>query len=252
MQKKIALLLCMTLILGMVFVPINGNQVYAADRTAQVIKAIGIMNTDKGNTDNETDIITRGRFAQMLVNMSTIKDDVTSECNVSLFKDVKRTYWAAGYIQTAITQGWMFGYLNGSFKPSRGITLQEAVYAVIKLLGYSDSDFNGNKVNVIMKLYKTKGLNSNITKSKADYLTAKDCIYLFYNTLNATTKDGKVYASVLGYTLNSSQEIDYLSLLNTGISGPVIVDDNWKNYGYYDDRDAGVNSRPKPDNEKRN
>lgn len=165
----------------------------------------------------------------MLVNMSTIKDDVTSECNVSLFKDVKRTYWAAGYIQTAITQGWMFGYLNGSFKPSRGITLQEAVYAVIKLLGYSDSDFNGNKVNVIMKLYKTKGLNSNITKSKADYLTAKDCIYLFYNTLNATTKDGKVYASVLGYTLNSSQEIDYLSLLNTGISGPVIVDDNWKN-----------------------
>ena len=228
MRRKIALLLCLTLITAIVLAPIKETEVYAADRAAEVINAIGIMETDKGNTNIGTNQITRGRFAQMLVNLSTFKDDVTSECNISLFKDVKKSYWAAGYIQEAITKGWMFGYLDGTFKPDKGITLQEAVYGVIQLLGYTNNDFSGNKVNAIMNLYKTKGLNKTISKTKTDYITVTDCIYLFLNTLNATTKDGKVYASVLGYTLDSSGKLDYLSLINKDISGPIIVDENWQ------------------------
>ena len=227
MRRKIALLLCMTLLMAIGFTPIAENQVYAAERAAEVIRAIGVMNTDKGNTTNSTDVVTRARFAQMLVNMSTLKNDVTAESNVSLFSDVKKTYWAAGYIQTAVTKGWMSGYLNGTFKPAQGITLYEAVSAVLKLLGYSSSDFTGNKVSAIMKLYQTKELNTNITKSTMEKMTDSDCMYLFYNTLSARTKEGTVYATSLGYTIDSNGELDYVSLVNTGVEGPVIVDDNW-------------------------
>lgn len=228
MRKKIALLLCLTLIISMIC-PSAQTQVNAASRAAEVINAIGIMDTDKGNTDVGTDEVTRARFAQMLVNMSTLKEDVSSESDVSLFSDVKKTHWAAGYIQTAITQGWMTGYLNGTFKPEQGITLQEAVVAIVKLLGYTSSDFNGNKVSAIMKLYKTKNLNKNISKDRTDTLTVNDCINLFYNTLNATNKTGTVYASTLGYTLDSNGNLDYLALINTGVEGPIIVNANWKN-----------------------
>ena len=227
MRKKIAFLLCAAIIAGICFPATAIQRVSAADRAAEVINAIGIMETDKGNTTNSNEIVTRARFAQMLVNSSVLKDNVTNESNVALYSDVKKSYWAAGYIQTAINQGWMSGYLNGTFKPDQGITLQEAAYAVLKLLGYSSSDFTGNMTSSIMKLYQTKELDNNIEKAGTKYLNVRDCTNLFYNVLNATNKEGKVYASVLGYTIDAKGELDYLSLINKGVEGPIVVDNDW-------------------------
>lgn len=226
MRKKIAYLLCIAILIAMGVSPAQ-TQVTAASRASEVIKAIGVMETDKGSTASGTDVITRSMFSQMLVNLSALKNNVSSESSITLFKDVKKTYWAAGYIQTAVSQGWMTGYLDGTFKPTQGIKLQEAVYGVLKLLGYSDSDFSGSKISAIMKLYETKELDTNISKAKTDKLTVDDCINLFYNTLNASNKAGTIYASTLGYTLDSSGNINYLSLINTGVKGPVVVKGDW-------------------------
>ncbi|HHV11043.1 MAG TPA: S-layer homology domain-containing protein [Clostridiales bacterium] len=227
MQKKIAYLLCMALLAAIGLAPAAEAKASAAGRASEVIKAIGVMETDQGSTSSGTDIVTRSMFAQMLINLSTLKDNASSESNVTLFKDVKKTYWASGYIQTAVAQGWMSGYLDGTFKPTQGIKLQEAVYGVLKLLGYADSDFSGSKISAIMKLYGAKGLDTNISKGTADVLTVEDCVNLFYNTLNATNKTGTVYASVLGYTLEANGGISYLSLINKGIKGPVIATGAW-------------------------
>lgn len=226
MRKKIAYLLCIAILIAMGVSPAQ-TQVTAASRASEVIKAIGVMETDKGSTASGTDVITRSMFSQMLVNLSALKNNVSSESSITLFKDVKKSYWAAGYIQTAVSQGWMTGYLDGTFKPTQGIKLQEAVYGVLKLLGYSDSDFSGSKISAIMKLYETKELDTNISKAKADKLTVDDCINLFYNTLNASNKAGTIYASTLGYTLDSSGNINYLSLINTGVKGPIVVKGDW-------------------------
>ena len=78
-----------------------------------------------------------------------------------------------------------------------------------------------------MKLYTSKELDTNITKARTEKLTVGDCVNLFYNTLNATNKSGTTYASVLGYTLDSNGNIDYLSLINKGLEGPIIVNGNW-------------------------
>ncbi|HWT27041.1 MAG TPA: S-layer homology domain-containing protein [Mobilitalea sp.] len=230
MRRTIALLLSMILILSASQLSMSAVHASAATNTAaQVIKALGIIKTDKGDTSKDTNVVTRAQFAQMLVNMSSQKDKVPSVSNVSLFSDVSKKYWASKYIQTAIKQGWMSGYLNGSFKPEKGITLQEAVNGVIKLLGFTNSDFTGNLIGGQMALYKSVGLNKNITKTNASaLLNVNDCTNLFYNTLNAKTKDGKVYAQTLGYALNSNGELDYLSYVNTKTQGPVIADDNWK------------------------
>ena len=134
MQRKLlALLLTVVVVIFTTSTPAATAQAATstAVRAEQVIEALGIMNTDYGSSSSGTTSVTRGQFAQMLINISTLKETVTAESNVSLFRDVSKNYWAAGYIQTAITQGWMSGYLNGTFKPSKGVTLVQAVGGVL-------------------------------------------------------------------------------------------------------------------------
>jgi hypothetical protein len=230
MQKKLLSALLAVLIVVMTIAS-PANTVQAATSTSNAIKVIdtlGIMKTDKGDLSVGTTKVTRAQFAQMLINTSTYKGKVSAESNVSLFNDVSKKYWAAGYIQTAINQGWMSGYLNGKFMPNQSITLKEAVNGILKLLGYTNSDFTGNIISGQMALYNIKGLNKNITKTKNQQLTVDDCKNLFYNTLTATTKDGKIYAETLGYKLDSNGEIDYLTLVNSEMEGPILADNNWK------------------------
>lgn len=58
---------------------------------------------------------------------------------VSLFKDVKSSHWASEYIRLAVEQNWMTGYTDGTFRPGRTITLEEACTALLRLLGYDSS-----------------------------------------------------------------------------------------------------------------
>jgi len=230
MRRIIAVLLALTILLPFGLSASGTQQAFAATNNApKIMEALGIMTTDKGDISETTEKITRSQYAQLLVNMSSLKDTTAISSNVSLFSDVSKKYWAAGYIKTAISNGWMYGYLNGSFRPTKGVTLLEAVNGVLKLLGYTDSDFTGNTAAKKMALYVSKGLNVNITVSKKTAaLDYDNCVNLFYNTLKATTKDSKIYAETLGYTLDSNGELDYLSLMNSNIEGPVIADGNWK------------------------
>lgn len=228
-RKKISLLLAVILIITSLNLALPVKAKTTSESAQKVITEIGIMDTDRGSKKVVSSIVTRGEFAQMLVNLSSLKDSVTATSNVSLFSDVSKKYWAAGYIKAAIEQGWMSGYLNGSFKPTGGITLQDAAYGVIRILGYSNTDLSGNVYNGAMKLYYSKSLNHNITKSNRDVLTRSDCMNLFYNVLTATTKENKVYGQSLGYALDSSGNMDYLSLVNANLIGPILVDANWMN-----------------------
>ncbi|QHQ62310.1 hypothetical protein Ana3638_17220 [Anaerocolumna sedimenticola] len=230
MQRKIlTLLLAVIMLFGTITVPVKPVEAASGTNNVEkVIEALEIMDTDQGNSTNPAAKVTRAQYAQMLVNMSALKDQTSAKSNVSLFKDVTKKYWAAGYIQTAINQGWMSGYMNGTFKPSQSITLIEAVNGVLKLLGYTNSDFTGNISAAEMALYESKDLDKNITKTQKQALTRKDCTNLFYNTLTAKTKDGKIYAETLGYTVDSKGEMDYLSLVNSNLEGPILVDNDWK------------------------
>lgn len=229
MRRIIAVLLTMVLLLPTGLTAMDTKQATAASNKAEkVIKALDILEIDQGAITSATTKITRAQYAQLLVNMSSLKDAAVVTSNVTLFSDVPKKYWAAGYIKTAISKGWMSGYLDGSFKPNQGVTLLEAVNGVLKLLGYTDSDFTGNIVGNKMATYNSKKLNENITVTKKTaMINYNNCVNLFYNTLNATTKDGKVYAETLGYSLDKDGKLDYLSLVSTKTEGPFVADESW-------------------------
>ncbi len=227
MQRKLLMVILIAAVLVTTIYPSVSAKADSSN-ALKVIKELGIMNTDKGSANALSKTVSRAEFAQMLINLSAKKGYVTATSNVTLFKDVKKTYWAAGYIQAAVEAGYMSGYIDGSFKPSSAITLKEAVYGVVKLLGYADTDFTGNVYTGMMKLYTSKDLNENITKTASQKLSRGNCINLFYNVLTATGKDGKVYGSTLGYTVDANGEISYLTLVNSTLKGPVVVMNSWK------------------------
>lgn len=72
-------------------------------------------------------------------------------------------------------------------------------------------------------MYQNLKLNTGLNAKQGQVLTRGDCAKLVYNTLNATTKDGKVYATTLGYSVDGAGKIDYLSVINAELQGPIVV-----------------------------
>lgn len=220
MKKRIiAFLVCVLMFVGAMPV----QKAFAATDTTKIINVIsmtGYMETDKAISSK----VTRAQFAQILYNLTSSDPTVTKIVNASLYSDVSQNHWAASYIKEAVSKGYMMGYLNGKFKPGSSITLQEAVYACLKVLGYQDTDFSGGLSATVMSLYQQEELDTNITLSKTSALTKRSCIYLIYNLLTATNTSGVVYGTTKGYGIDQDGEIDYLSLVDSYTEGPVIVD----------------------------
>lgn len=223
MKKILSLLLAAVMLTGSLPAALAASDT-SDSVIEQVVKAAEIMVGDSSGNLNLDSTVTRAEYAKMLVCASTSKDSVAGTSNSSPFKDVPYTHWAAGYIKTAVQQGWLSGYLDGSYKPNKTVTLEEAVTGVLKLLGYSTTDLSGSYPYAQLALYKSLNLNTRITASQGSSMTRRNMMYLFYNLLNTKTKDGQVYAQTLGYTLNSNNEIDYLSMISDTMEGPFVVE----------------------------
>lgn len=222
-KKLLSLLTAAAVLLGSLPAALATSEV-SDSVIEQVIRSTEIMVGDPNGDMNLDKTVTRAEYAKMLVAASTYQDKVAGASNSSPFKDVPYTHWAAGYIKTAVQQGWLTGYLDGSFRPDKTVTLEEAATGVLKLLGYTTEDFSGSYPYGQLALYESLGLDSKVTASQGSAMTRRNMMYLFYNLLNADTKDGQVYAQMLGYTLNENDEIDYLNIVSDTMKGPYIVE----------------------------
>jgi len=225
MKKLASFLIALCLVFGLA-APSAQAATTGATSVQQIVQALGIINGDETGNLNLTGYVTRAQFAKMMIAASTYKDTISTTAKSSPFKDVKYTHWAASYVQTAVKAGWLSGYTDGTYKPDNNVKLEEAVSAVLKMLGYSSSDFSGSFPEAQLATYSALGLNENITKTQGQSLTRQDCMNLFYNLMSTKNKSDKYYATTLGYTVNSSGEIEYSSLVLASMKGPLIVEDS--------------------------
>ncbi|MCC8060981.1 MAG: S-layer homology domain-containing protein [Clostridiales bacterium] len=218
MQRQIAGTLAVALAVTavpMVSQAADNNQ----DYRRKVVGVAGIMYVGTGLNEQ----VTRGEFAQMLVNASTYKDYLPTSSSVSVYSDVPSTHEYASSIRIAAEQNWMVGYLGGLFKPDQAVTLQEAVRGVLALLGYTTSDFTGNTSASRMALYYSLEMNDELNREPNEVLNRTDCINLFYNLLKTDNKSGVAYATVLGASLNSDGEVNPMDLADTELKGPKLI-----------------------------
>jgi hypothetical protein len=217
------------LLLGVFLIQSSPVDAFAQSGTkiADITDLAGITRDSAGNRVVTGKYATREEFAQMLVQASLSAGDVKATKTSRLFQDVKTNSKKAAYIQMAVSKGYMSGYLGGKFKPKQAVTLKEAAYGTLAILGYTNEDFNNRISGSRFDKFKELGLNENINKGETDKLTKANCTDLFYNLLNAKNKSGQIYAQTLGYSVDADGKINYPSLLEKKSKGPVLVEGNW-------------------------
>ena len=199
---------------------------FAADLgtgAVQTVRALGILKGDERGNTGLSGAVSRAEFAFMLAAASSYRDSVSREGGgYSLFKDVKNGYWASEAIQLAIRQGWMTGYTDGTFRPEKTVTLEEACAALLKLLGYSASSLAGSFPQAQLSKASALGLRDQVSAVRGQSLTRQDCANLFYNLLTAQTSSGQTYAATLGYTVTNGQ-VNYTTVALDNLSGPYVA-----------------------------
>lgn len=230
MKKFITALLALALVAGVVCPVLN---VFAVTKSTgisengiiEIVGALEIMQGDQYGNLNLENKVTRAEFVKMAISASVHKDDSSVRPSYSLFPDVPASHWASGYIKTAVGSGYVTGYIDGTFRPSYKVKLEEAVNIVLKLLGYTASDFSGAWPSGQLAKYKSLKLDTGVSAKEGEELTRRDCMYLIYNTLCTETKSGTPYAKTLGYGVDANGNIDYTYLLNDKKEGPFVVND---------------------------
>lgn len=224
MKKVLSLFLSICLAFSLLSASLTASAAGSAsiETMQQTVRALGIIVGDDTGNMRLTEYVTRAEFAKMMVAASVYKDSVGTGSGFSLFKDVKSSHWAVEYINVARTQGWFVGYSDGNFRPENNITLEEAATASLRLLSFTSSDIVGSYPFAQLSKFNSLGLNVNLSRNQGELVTRGDCVVIFYNIMTAANKSGAIYAKTLGYTLNSSGELDFSSLVAGNMKGPFV------------------------------
>lgn len=194
----------------------------SSSTAVEAIQALGIITGDSSGDLNLSSPVTRAEFVTMMTAASSYKDSIGEGSGVSLFKDVKSDHWASEYIKLAVEQGWMSGYVDGTFRPDNQITLEEACTALLKMLGYDSSTLAGSYPSAQLSKASSVGLRDDVDAVQGEAFTRQDCVMLFYNLLVSDDSSGTVYGTTLGYTVTNG-EVDYSTLVTADTKGPYVA-----------------------------
>ena len=219
MKKRIlALLLAVCVACSMLILPASAS---GSNTAVQTAVTLGGLTSDQ--TANLAAPLTRGALTKLMVAFSAYRESAKTQGSTgTLFSDVGSGSAYAPYVRIAVQQGWISGYTDGSFRPDNAVTLEEACTAVLKLLGYDVTTLSGTFPAAQLNKANELGLRDNLTKTQGEGMTLEDGAVLLYNALTATTAEGNVYASSLGFTVNN-RVVDFSSILLSNVKGPFVA-----------------------------
>lgn len=192
MRKIISALLAAAVAVPMtVCMPVSAaNSAWQSDNEMiALLSELNIMTGDDNGDFYLDSYVTRAEMAKIAVASSSYKNTVASGLQFSPFSDVKGSYWAAPYIQAAVSAGIVEGYIDGTFNPGGAVTYEEAITMMLKVLGYTNDDFGASypygQVGMAQNLEMTDGMNAAI----GDQLTRRQVALLVCNTLDTAMKE---------------------------------------------------------------
>ena len=176
LHKILSVVLCVVMVLSM-----SLTTVMAADNDIMFdLKSLGIVG-GFGFEDHLDSNITRGEFAQIVVNMMNHKEIAITMETASYFNDVADSPYK-GAINLLYKEEIISGTGNGTFDPDRNVRYTEACKMFVKALGYhvivSDQSLNSYTF-----LAGTIGVTENVDSSK-EFITVRDMLIMVNNCLD--------------------------------------------------------------------
>lgn len=190
MNKKIKYLALAGLISTQMITP-SFASVYEQD----ILANMGIMTYYNGDF-YESSYLTRGMMAKILVTASQYSDNVVSS-SVSPFADVSSSHWCSPYLSTAVDNGLLRGYLDGTFRADEYIRVDEVVTCALNLLGFTN--LSGSYPTAQMSYAENLGLLDGINVTSGNLITRQDTAVIMYNAMNTRNSNNQMHSSTLGY-----------------------------------------------------
>lgn len=155
---------------------------------ATLLSALNIMVGDDDSNFHFDDNVTRAEMAKIAVASSSYKDTVAIGLQFSPFSDVKGSFWGAPYIRAAVSAGIVDGFIDGTYRPNETVSYEQAVTMMLRVLGYTDSDFGASypygQLGTANSLKLTDGINGTIGAP----MTRRDVAKLVCNALDTKVK----------------------------------------------------------------
>jgi len=104
------------------------------------LAALGVLAGYPDGTFKPDNNITRAEFSKIacvLAGLSSSGDILKS--SPSKFSDVKAGEWYTGWVNLAVSQGYMKGYPDGTFKPQANVSNAEVLTVLCRIIGYNDN-----------------------------------------------------------------------------------------------------------------
>lgn len=196
MRKVLSFMLVLSLVLGSVSMAFasSSNDVIGkeCEVPVAVLSDLGIVNGYEDGSYRPDGIVTRAEMAVFIVNALGLEDYVTSNAK-STFKDLNGYKWAEGYIAYAQSLGVISGYGNGTFKPGKTVSYDEAATMLVAALGYTPDSLQGTwPANYVTKA-KALGILDDI-RAGSFGANRGDIAIMIYQTLDQAigkvNKDG--------------------------------------------------------------
>ena len=194
----------------------------------ETLRLMGVLDGYSDGTFRPNAALTRAQFCKMAVYAMDGSSELGRYSTVTIFPDVKPSFWASSYINMAAKKGIIAGFADGKFKPNQTVTAGQAVTILMRGLGYKDENMGGVWPQGYMAEAKTCGLlkSTGIT-SAYSALTRGQAAKLFLNLFEA--KRGTGEGAVVLFSFTPEKEEVYLTNLDAG-KGTITVSGNSKPY----------------------
>ena len=180
----------------------------------ETLRLMGVLDGYSDGTFRPNAALTRAQFCKMAVYAMDGSSELGRYSTVTIFPDVKPSFWASSYINMAAKKGIIAGFADGKFKPNQTVTAGQAVTILMRGLGYKDENMGGVWPQGYMAEAKTCGLlkSTGIT-SAYSALTRGQAAKLFLNLFEAKKAGGD--GTVL-FSYSVGEKEVYLTALDAG------------------------------------
>ncbi len=213
MKKILSLFLIMVFVSGLFSASVNASSykdvadgLYYTD-AIEALTTYGVVSGfDK--SFRPTANVTRAEFAKISTLISGLDDQIHSNSGNKKFDDVALSHWATGYINTAANNKIIIGYPDGTFQPSKNVTVAEAITVVLRTMDYSTEVLGDNWPYAYMVKARSLGLLDGLNVGENQAITRADLCVIINRALHTS--------------LNNSQN-KLISKMNITITDEVLI-----------------------------
>lgn len=186
MRKVLSFVLVFSLVLGSFGMAFATTPSDVAGKDCEdavaVLTDLGIVKGYEDGTYKPEGIVTRAEMAVLVVNALGLQDYVTSTAK-STFKDMAGYGWAEGFVAYAQSLGVISGYGDGTYKPGKTVSYDEAATMMVAGLGYNAECLQGTwPANFVTKA-KALGILDDV-KAGAAGANRGDVATMLFQTLD--------------------------------------------------------------------